>query len=130
MPRALADTSAFIAVEQGRIAELPDDLELGLSIMTIGELHHGVYAAVARGDIAAVAQRTATLATAQLLQPIPVDGRIAARWGQLRAELTAAGHKMTVIDSWIAATALAEGLPVVTQDAGFNDVPGLTVIQV
>jgi len=33
-------------------------------------------------------------------------------------------------DSWIAATALALGVPVVTQDDGYAGVPGLPVIRV
>jgi predicted nucleic acid-binding protein len=37
---------------------------------------------------------------------------------------------MPINDSWIAATALAAGVPVVTQDADYDDVPGLAVIRV
>ncbi len=37
---------------------------------------------------------------------------------------------MPVNDSWIAATAMAHGLPVVTQDDDYVDVPGLEVIRV
>jgi predicted nucleic acid-binding protein len=38
---------------------------------------------------------------------------------------------MEINDSWIAATAIAHGMVVVTQDNGFPDgIPGLTVIQV
>jgi hypothetical protein len=37
---------------------------------------------------------------------------------------------MTVNDSWIAATAMALGVPIVTQDEDYVDVPGLNVIHV
>ena len=37
---------------------------------------------------------------------------------------------MPVNDSWIAATAIAHGLPVVTQDDDYADVPGLDVIRI
>jgi hypothetical protein len=37
---------------------------------------------------------------------------------------------MPVNDSWIAATAMALGVPVVTQDEDYVDVAGLTVIRV
>ena len=37
---------------------------------------------------------------------------------------------MPVNDSWIAATALAVGVPVVTQNSDYDDVPGLEVIRV
>ncbi len=37
---------------------------------------------------------------------------------------------MPVNDSWIAATALAHGLPILTQDADFVELPELAVIRV
>jgi predicted nucleic acid-binding protein len=37
---------------------------------------------------------------------------------------------MAVNDSWIAATAMALGVPVVTQDDDYVEVPGLAVIHV
>jgi predicted nucleic acid-binding protein len=37
---------------------------------------------------------------------------------------------MPVNDSWIAATAMSLGVPVVTQDADYDGVPGLQVIRV
>lgn len=40
------------------------------------------------------------------------------------------GLRMPVNDSWIAATALALGVPVVTQDDDYVAVPGLEVIHV
>jgi predicted nucleic acid-binding protein len=36
---------------------------------------------------------------------------------------------MPLNDSWIAATALAHSIPVVTQDADYDDVPGLEIIR-
>jgi hypothetical protein len=40
------------------------------------------------------------------------------------------GLRMPVNDSWIAATAIALGVPVVTQDSDYVEVPGLDVIHV
>ncbi len=37
---------------------------------------------------------------------------------------------MPVNDSWIAATAMSHDLAVVTQDADYDDVPGLRVVRV
>lgn len=37
---------------------------------------------------------------------------------------------MGVNDAWIAATAIALGVPLVTQDVGFERVPGLEVVEV
>lgn len=46
------------------------------------------------------------------------------------ARLRASGHRMPINDSWIAATALVHGMAVVTQDADYDDVPGLRVLKV
>jgi predicted nucleic acid-binding protein len=37
---------------------------------------------------------------------------------------------MPLNDSWIAATAIANRIPVVAQDGDYDDVPGLEVIRV
>jgi predicted nucleic acid-binding protein len=36
---------------------------------------------------------------------------------------------MPLNDSWIAATAIAHGLPVATQDDDYDEVPGLEVVK-
>jgi predicted nucleic acid-binding protein len=37
---------------------------------------------------------------------------------------------LRINDSWIAATAIANGMPVASQDGDYDDVPGLEVIRV
>ncbi|MGH3321032.1 MAG: PIN domain-containing protein [Streptosporangiaceae bacterium] len=46
----------------------------------------------------------------------------------MRVSLRDSGRPLKVNDSWIAATALALGIPVVAQDADYHDVPELDVI--
>lgn len=104
--------------------ELPETL--GVSCVTIGELGAGVLAA---RDPEARARRLDTLTRAQVFDPIPVDVAVAQAWARLRVALRDAGLRMPVNDSWIAATAIAEGVPVVTQDADYDGVPGLQVIR-
>jgi predicted nucleic acid-binding protein len=128
MSRGLADTTVFIARESGRSLEadsLPD--EIGVSVITIGELRAGVLAAA---DVGTRDRRLATLTHALALEPIPVDGSVAESWARLRLLLRDSQQLMPVNDSWIAATALALGVPVVTQDDDYADVPGLAVIKV
>jgi len=123
----LADTSIFIASETGRgldVTLLPD--RLAVSVITIGELRTGVLAA---RDLAARDRRLGTLAAALALAPVPVDDDVAAAWARLRVLLRDLGLRMGVNDSWIAATALALGVPVVTQDQDYVRVPGLEVIR-
>ena len=128
MSDGLADTSVFVAHESGRplrVEALPD--RLAVSVITIGELRAGVLAA---GDLATRDRRLATLTAVLVLDPIPVDEDVAAAWARLRVSLRDRGQRMAVNDSWIAATALALGVPVVTQDDDYVEVPGLAVIHV
>jgi predicted nucleic acid-binding protein len=124
---ALGDTSVFIAREQGRVLNAPPPDDIAVSVVTVAELHLGVLLA---GDIDRRALRLATLRLAEQLEPIPVDETVAQAWAALVARLRASGRRMPVNDSWIAATALARDMPVVTQDADYDDVPGLRVVKV
>jgi predicted nucleic acid-binding protein len=65
------------------------------------------------------------------LDPVVVDDRVAQAWATLRVQLHEAGARMPLNDSWIAATALALGVPVVTQGDDYDvDLPDLEVIHV
>lgn len=128
MTDGIADTSVLIAHESGRslrVDGLPD--RLAVSVITIGELRAGVLAAA---DLLARDRRLATLAAALALDPVPVDKEVAAAWARLRVLLRERGQRMPVNDSWIAATAMALGVAVVTQDDDYVEVPGLTVVHV
>lgn len=128
MSRGLADTSLFIASETGRALDaeaLPD--ELAVSIITIGELRAGVLAAT---TVEVRDRRLDTLTAALEMDPVPVDDAVAAEWARLRVLLRDSGQRMPVNDSWIAATALALGVAVVTQDDDFPELPDLVVSRV
>ena len=127
MTRGLADTSVFIARESGRPIQaslLPD--ELAVSIITIGELRAGVLAA---RDVTTRDMRLATLTAAMTLDPIAIDDDVAAQWARLRVMLRDAGQRMPVNDSWIAATAMALQVPMVTQDDDYINLAELPVIR-
>ncbi|MCC6438726.1 MAG: type II toxin-antitoxin system VapC family toxin [Acidimicrobiales bacterium] len=124
--RAIADTSIFIANETGRAlntAALPD--ELAVSVITIGELRAGVLAAT---DLTTRDRRLRTLTAALELDPVPIDASVAEHWAKLRVALRDSGLRMGVNDSWIAATALALGVAVLTQDDGFPALDDLRVL--
>jgi len=128
MSDGLADTSIFIATESGRRIDhdaLPDNL--AVSVITIGELRAGVLAA-STTDIRD--RRLSTLTAALGLEPVPVDEAVAEAWAALRVRLRDAGLRMAVNDSWIAATAIALEIPVVTQDRDYLEISGLSVIRV
>ncbi len=121
--RALADTSVFVGLEQDRISSIRHSFTL--SMITIGELLLGVLNAA---DAAARATRLRTLQSALALDPLPVDDTVADTWAELQVALRAAGRRLDVNDAWIAATAIAHGLPLVTRDRDYQDVPGLDVV--
>lgn len=126
--RGLADTSVFIARETRRpidIEAMPD--RLAVSVITIGELRAGVLAAT---DTVIRDRRLDTLTAALALEPIPIDVEVASAWSRLRLALRDADVRMPVNDSWIAATAMALSVPVVTQDDDFPALAALEVINV
>lgn len=128
MTTGLADTSVFIAAEAGRTTRperLPD--HLAVSVVTIGELRAGVLAA---SDVGIRDRRLATLTRALTLDPVPIDQAVAETWARLRVALRDVGLRMPVNDSWIAATAMTLGIPVVTQDDDYLHAPGLEVIHI
>lgn len=126
--RALADTSVFVAREQGRPFAQPLPGELAICVVTLAELALGV---VTAADAGTRARRLATLGLVEATyQPLPVDRDAAHAWSRLVGELRQAGRRAPVNDTWIAAVALSRGLPLVTQDDDYATMPGLQVIHV
>jgi predicted nucleic acid-binding protein len=127
----LLDTSVFIALETGRHLDesrLPE--ESAVSVVTVAELHAGVLAAA---DTKSRARRLGTLDVLADIRMLAIDERAAMLWAQLRVELAEAGKRANVNDLWIAATAVAHGIPVITQDSDFDalrGIAGLAVVRV
>jgi predicted nucleic acid-binding protein len=127
----LLDTSVLVAGEASRplrVEALPESA--AISIVTVAELRAGVLAAP---DIASRDRRLTTLERISGTVTLPVDHEVARAWAGMRAYLTASGRRVSANDLWIAATAAAHEIPVVTQDVDFdalNGVAGLTVIPV
>ena len=123
---ALVDTSVLIATESGRRVDasaIPDIV--AISTVTLGELRLGVLSVV---DPEVLNTRLATYTAALLFAPLAVDEAVANAWAQMQARLRAAGRRMPVNDSWIAAIALAHGLPLLTMDDDYDVVDGLEVV--
>jgi len=126
--RALADTSIFIGLEADRF----DGVQLsgflwGISVVTLGELRLGVLRAA---DPESAARRLSTYQLAQRFDALPISEQVSDAWALLVSRLRAAGLRVPVNDSWIAATAMAHSIPIVTQDADYDAMPGVQVIRV
>jgi predicted nucleic acid-binding protein len=105
---ALIDTSVLIGTEPPTDVELDDDW--AISAISVGELDAGVLLASEASVRAARLRRlTAVLAEAPILA---IDRAVAARYGELRA----ASGRLPTNDLWIAATALAHDLNLLTRD--------------
>jgi tRNA(fMet)-specific endonuclease VapC len=128
--RGVLDTSTVILL--GRLADassLPD--EPLISAVTLAELSVGPLVAT---DASERAARQAHLQQAEAdFDPLPFDAAAARSFGQVAASLRRAGRKPAAgaYDAMIAATALANGLPVHTCNPGdFDGIEGLTVVAV
>src|SRR6267154_2361258 len=119
--RALADTSVFIGLEAARFnSEQFADFEWGVSAITLGELRLGVLQA---RDPEAASRRLSTYQLAQRFESLTVDEAVSEAWALLVSRLRAAGRKVPINDSWIAATAIAHCVAIVTQDADYDTMP-------
>jgi predicted nucleic acid-binding protein len=129
--RGLLDTSVFIAAESGRaLRSEAMPTASAISSITRAELRVGVFAAE---NVEIRDRRIATLEASARFPVIPVDDEVARAWAQMRVYLAASGRCVNANDMWIAATAAAYEIPVLTQGADFdvlNGVAGLTVIPV
>lgn len=125
--RGLLDTSVFVARERGRpLGTLPE--LAAISVATLAELHLGVLLAA---DPLVRAQRLRTLTAVQAdFDPLPIDVPVAQAFAEIVAEARRLGRKPKVMDTWIAATAAVQNLPVFTQDADFELMPGIEVVRV
>lgn len=126
--KALLDTSFFVATETGRaLGELSGVDETEVSVVTIAELTIGVLVA----DDADRARRLATLtAVESTWDALPVSIEVARAFARIVADLRSRRRRVPLLDALVAATAVVEGMPVVTQDRDYDTIVGLQVIRV
>lgn len=123
--RGIVDTSVIIDLELIDPDDLPD--ELAISVVTMAELAAGPHAT---RDGAERARRQDRLQRAEsAFDPLPVDADVARAYGLVYAAVAASGRKARgrrTVDLLIAATAVASGLPLYTQNPGdFEGLSGL-----
>jgi len=122
----LLDTSVVIALGSTAVEDLPP--RPLISTVTLAELSLGPL--VAR-DAATLAARQATLQLAEAsFEPLPFDRAAARTFARVAADLRASGRSTTAraFDALIAATAIANDLPLYTANA--KDVSGITGLDV
>ena len=126
----LIDTDLLVDLDRGvanpDVEKAIGDENRAISVITVGELLHGVHRATG-------ARRTGRRAYVEhllaYLHAIPITERVARVHADVWAQLVSRGQLVGAHDLWIAATALAHGLGVATGNADeFRRIPGLRVI--
>lgn len=113
--RGLLDTSVVIAhTEEDLGAPLPE--QAAISVATLAELHYGV---LVTSDPKMRNHRIQRLGFVEaMFDPLPLDAEVGRAFATVaHAVKTAGGQpRARVMDLWIAATALANGLPLYTRN--------------
>jgi tRNA(fMet)-specific endonuclease VapC len=120
------DTNALVLIDRLDTAELPD--EPVITAITLAELSVGPL--VATGHRERAARQARLQETEAAFEPLPFDASAARAFGGVAASLRRSGRKSSAraFDALIAATALANDLPVYTcNPKDFAGIDGLRV---
>ena len=121
----LVDTNVIIRVLKGQteLFSLFDDMEkLFVSSISIGELMYGAELSK-KLDF----NRELYFDFCNQMKIIYVDSDIAKNYGKIKAQLKKIGHPIPENDIWIAATAIAANLTLVTADSDFDNIEELII---
>lgn len=112
----------------GLIRQLPDLMQVvdsscrvHLPLAVVGELLYG--ANCAPNPERQLARVRSFAARSTVLFPDQLTAEV---YGRIKTALRLKGRMIPENDLWIAATAIQHGLPVLTQDSHFKEVPGIT----
>ncbi len=124
--RFLIDTNIVIAIfaqETGVLQRLQQALFYFLPSIVLGELYYG---ARKSGRVEANVQRVEDFVAHNAV--LDCDAETARHYGLIREALRAKGKPIPENDIWIAALALQHDLTLVSRDAHFNEIDGLSVV--
>jgi len=126
-PQGLLDTSTLLLLPRINDPFVLPEIPL-ISTITLAELSVGP---LVTDDDAERARRTAQVQQAEAdFEPIAFDSQAARAFGHVAASLRRSGRKprARAFDALIAATAIANGLPLYTcNPSDFTDIDGLTI---
>jgi tRNA(fMet)-specific endonuclease VapC len=126
MSDALAlDSNAYVAYQSGDASavRLVDTASRRiLPAPVLGELYFGALNSARAAQNVALLEQFAT--TCELAV---ADAAVCLRYGRVRLSLRAAGTPIPINDLWIAAICLELDVPLLTRDAHFSHVPGLSL---
>lgn len=123
----LLDTSVVIEIisQRKRLEDfLEFDYSICLSVVAIGELQYGVLNA----GVSRLQEQAKLDAFLEGTRILPVEINEARAYAQIRHMLRTAGTPIPENDIWIAATAIAWEMPLVTLDKHFARIPDLQLL--
>lgn len=123
----LIDTNVIIRFFKGEteLFSLFDNMEqLYVSSISVGELMYGAELSK-KSDF----NRENYFSFCEQIKILQPDLEIAKMYGKIKSNLKAKGRPIPENDIWIAATALAADLELVTADSDFENVSGLCVVK-
>ena len=129
----LLDTSAVVSLlrrdesTMARAAGVPLRDQACVSFITVGELLWGAYAIRSPARMQQELQAVADMMAARVGALLTVDAIVADRFAQIGSYLDSRGERISMNDTWIAATALVHDMVLVSEDAHFARVPGLKI---
>ncbi|OQY01330.1 MAG: hypothetical protein B6I26_04605 [Desulfobacteraceae bacterium 4572_130] len=97
------------------LASIPPE-QLFLSVLTVGEIKRGIMKLPESKKKAHLIVWFETLLTDYQDRIVPVDLAVAEAWGTLQTQAEISGQKMAIIDGYIAATASAHQMMIVTRN--------------
>ena len=112
-----------------RVVEWLDSLtepECALSVLTLGEIEKGIHALSPGAERRNKENALAALRHRFAGRILPVDERVAAKWGEFMGEAERVGRPLPAVDNLLAATAVVHGLTLATRDTG-DITPGVRV---
>ncbi len=127
MTRILLDSSAYIAFKKRHAAVLEllaQADEIVMSPIVLGELRAGFL----QGSKREMNERELrTFLESPRVSVLTVNEETADRYAAIRVTLKRAGTPIATNDTWIAASAMQHGLPILTADTDFQKVPQVIV---
>lgn len=119
----IVDTNVIIRVLKGQteLFSLFDDMEkLFVSSISVGELMYGAELSKKRDD-----NVDGYMAFCEQMNVLVPDEEVGRYYGKIKAQLKRSGKPIPENDIWIAATAMAGNLTLITADSDFEAVDGL-----
>lgn len=129
----LLDTSAASALMRRDpralkwVSSLPGTVSVHLPAVGHGEILYGLLRLPA-GHRRDTLESDYLLLRSHLPPPLPISEDVAEAYAAVRSALDARGIRLPENDLWIAATALTNGLTLVTDDQHFRSVPRLETV--